>query len=258
LAPVPPEPPLPPEAPAALLPVSASADISALADLDEPLDPADLEAINADVAAAMAEVRSAQAEARAQQHEARIERAAALAEARAAAVTARAAAAEARAATPVVEDSCADDQPVSERRRADGSIVVQICRQAIVRQASRGLEQARAAVASQRDISDDLRQQILRDLDREIEQVRTPARVSASARVDGVRAVASSANGASASVATVTPVTFVSMQGAVTATVRFVGTFAGPDAPQAFSVTMPVTLVSTGAQPVMFQAGQTV
>ncbi len=229
-APEAPDAPLPPEAPIAQVPAAP--------DAPPPPDvvflPEDLERVNAEVAAAMVEAREAQAEARVAE-----------AEAREAEVQARAEVAAAMAEMPVVEEHCDGDEVVREWQADDGRRIVQICHEAAAREASRGLEQARAEVARQRDLPAKLRQEILRNLDRQIEQARNPGRASAVSTADGARAVATASAGSA------TPVAFVKMPGSVTATLRFVASFSGPDAPQAISVTVPVsvTLTSTAATP---------
>ncbi|OYX66361.1 MAG: hypothetical protein B7Y88_05640 [Sphingomonadales bacterium 32-64-17] len=205
-------------------------------------------------AEAQAAAAEARAEAQAAAAEARVEAQAAAAEARA---EARAAAAEAVAYAPVVEEACNGDEMVSESRRADGRTVWRICHQAIARQASQGLQQARSALASQPDLPTKVRAESLRNIDREIERLQNPRRVSAVSSNRGVFAAASAGAGVQpvASVQSTTLGAFISMSGAVTATLRFV---TGQGEAQVFSFTVPVTLMPGVGQPKAVQAEQTV
>ncbi|WP_137679406.1 M56 family metallopeptidase [Aurantiacibacter suaedae] len=258
LVPAPPEVPLTPPPPAAPVPPMPPEALFLPAEFEG------VEGIEAEVAAAIAEARAdrvealaEQAEARAEAMEARAEAMAARAEAQAdaaearaeaqaaaaeARAEARAAAAEARAearsaarlamvSATVVEDGCEGDDLVSESRRADGRTVWRICHDAVARQASQGLQQARTALASQPNLPAKVRAEALRNIDREIERIGNPHRLAAVTSNAAVFAVASAQSGAP-------PVAFISRPGAVTATLRFVS---GEGAPQVLSFTIPVS-----------------
>lgn len=75
-----------------------------------------------------------------------------------------------------VDMTCINDEPVSETTDADGTTVVRICTSQItadaMRQARRGLSEARAAIAADRDISAANREEVLRSIDRQLAQTR--------------------------------------------------------------------------------------
>jgi erythromycin esterase-like protein len=71
---------------------------------------------------------------------------------------------------PEVIQSC-DESEQSRTRTADGRPRVVICQRQIQLAAQTGLRNARNAIAGNRAISDEVRSEILRDLDKEIERI---------------------------------------------------------------------------------------
>jgi len=91
----------------------------------------------------------------------------ALAEARPAiATTTRAAAHRMR-----VEMSCEGDEPVIERDLGDGRTAILICNRAIHAQAVHGLREARREIARETDMPREQRERVIRQLDRQIDQL---------------------------------------------------------------------------------------
>lgn len=92
--------------------------------------------------------------------------AAARAEAEAANAEARAAGSSARV---LVKEECRrGNQEVTETTTRDGTRVISICQRRIMASARKGLEEARAEIARDRDIPEDTRKQLLRTLDGQI------------------------------------------------------------------------------------------
>lgn len=92
--------------------------------------------------------------------------AAARAEAEAANAEARAAGSSARV---LVKEECQrGNQEVTETTTRDGTRVISICQRRIMASARKGLEEARAEIARDRDIPEDTRKQLLRTLDGQI------------------------------------------------------------------------------------------
>ncbi|WP_017665571.1 M56 family metallopeptidase [Porphyrobacter sp. AAP82] len=128
----------------------------------EGLDKAEREEMLADLRAGLAEADRALADLP------RI-----IAEARAEADSARAEAAGARAEADrqrvIVKHECKPgSEEVSETTTRDGTQIVSICRSRIYASARKGLEEARAEIAADRDIPEETRKQILRTLDVQI------------------------------------------------------------------------------------------
>ena len=69
----------------------------------------------------------------------------------------------------IVKHECKPgSEEVSESTTKDGTQIVSICRQRIYASARKGLEEARAEIAADKDIPEETRKQILRTLDVQI------------------------------------------------------------------------------------------
>jgi hypothetical protein len=78
----------------------------------------------------------------------------------------------ARRNAPVVIESCDEgSQGVTPSTTDDGRQRIVICQKRINAGARSGLRQAREAIARNREMSDEVRSEVLRDLDKEIERI---------------------------------------------------------------------------------------
>ncbi|WP_052761762.1 M56 family metallopeptidase [Aurantiacibacter luteus] len=132
-----------------------------MADLDAELADLDAELVGLD-SEIESEVRAAMAEAREASREAAAEGRRAAAEVRRIAVVRDGALADA---------GCSGDEPVIERQLSDGRRAMIVCRGAVNAQAVAGLREALAEIRAERDMPAAAREQIIRQLERTIEEM---------------------------------------------------------------------------------------
>ncbi len=83
---------------------------------------------------------------------------------------------------------CDGDEPVVERDLGDGRRTIMICSEAISARAVAGMREARRAIARETEMPREQREEVLRQLDREIE--RMAGRISVTMRYEAIRPVA--------------------------------------------------------------------
>lgn len=178
--PAPPAPPVPPSPPAPIASVQSVTDVdepkTVEEEIDEALAPDGTRAVRKHkwvmkgdekmTAEERAELRAELAEAMKEMHkdlaEARKERKLAMLELK-----------DELGDMTMVEVSCADGDPMTEQVTKNGKKVFRICRTSINAHARHGLEQARNEIATNKDMDDEIRAEVLRSLDEEIARLKS-------------------------------------------------------------------------------------
>ena len=179
--PLPPAPPAPPSAPHAIRSIDPDR-FQGLSDEDR----AEIESAMAEIEAGRVEREQAFAEMRSALAEAGRTRQAAFAEAARSRAEAIRDAREAVRAIPVVSTRavCGGDEPVIESTLPDGRQAITICTDAIDGHALAGMREARREIAEEADFPAAQRDNVLRQLDRQIEQMERARSQRVSLRID--------------------------------------------------------------------------